>query len=79
MSIILDCSSTLKEPELISTKEDEILEHAEIVSYTMLIQLSERANAHDTIPIFKQSLQQEEKDMVNWIIIHTPTMLDQLC
>src|SRR5829696_742845 len=66
-----------EEMELIRTKEDAILEHAEIISYKMLIQLSQRANAQDAIPILKQNLQEEES-MANWIMDNTPMMLDQL-
>ena len=44
-----------EEMELIRTKEDAILEHAEIIGYKMLIQLSQRANAQDAIPILKQN------------------------
>ncbi len=35
----------LEEMELIRTKEDAILEHAEIVSYKMLMQLADRVGA----------------------------------
>ena len=66
-----------EEMELIRTKEDAILEHAEIIGYKMLIQLSQRANAQDAIPILKQNLQEEES-MANWIMDNTPMMLDQL-
>jgi ferritin-like metal-binding protein YciE len=63
--------------ELIRSKEDAILEHAEIIGYKILIQLSQRANAQDAIPILKQNLQEEES-MATWIMDNTPTMLDQL-
>ena len=66
-----------EEMELIRTKEDAILEHTEIIGYKMLIQLSQRANAQDAIPILKQNLQEEES-MANWIMDNTPMMLDQL-
>jgi ferritin-like metal-binding protein YciE len=66
-----------EEMELIRSKEDAILEHAEIIGYKMLIQLSQRANAQDAIPILKQNLQEEES-MATWIMDNTPTMLDQL-
>src|ERR671911_49631 len=66
-----------EEIELIRTKEDAILEHAEIISYKMLIQLSQRANAQDAIPILKQNLQEEES-MANWIMDNTPMTLDYL-
>ena len=43
----------------------------------MLIQLSQRANAQDAIPILKQNLQEEES-MAKWIMDNTPMTLDQL-
>jgi ferritin-like metal-binding protein YciE len=67
----------LEELELIRTKEDAILEHAEIVSYRMLMQLAERAGAQDAIPLLKQNLQEEES-MAKWIMDNTPSMLDRL-
>src|ERR687896_207156 len=66
-----------EELELIRTKEDAILEHAEIIGYKMLIQLSQRANAQDAIPILKQNLQEEES-MASWIMDNTPMTLDYL-
>ncbi len=66
-----------EEMELIRTKEDAILEHAEIVSYQMCMQLAERAGAQDAIPLLKQNLQEEES-MAKWIMDNTPLMLDQL-
>jgi ferritin-like metal-binding protein YciE len=63
--------------ELIRTKEDAILEHSEIIGYKMLMQLAQRAGADDVIPILKQNLQEEES-MAEWIMSHTPAMLDQL-
>jgi ferritin-like metal-binding protein YciE len=66
-----------EEMELIRTKEDAILEHSEIIGYKMLMQLAQRAGADDVIPILKQNLQEEES-MAEWIMSHTPAMLDQL-
>lgn len=66
-----------EEMELIRCKEDAILEHAEIIGYKMLIQLSQRANAQDAIPILKQNLQEEES-MAKWIMDNTPMTLDYL-
>ena len=67
----------LEELDLIRAKEDAILEHAEIVSYQMLIQLAERAGAQDAMPLLKQNLQEEES-MAKWIMDNTPLMLDRL-
>jgi ferritin-like metal-binding protein YciE len=66
-----------EEMELIRTKEDAILEHAEIIGYKMVIQLAERAGAQDVIPALKKNLQ-EEQSMADWIMDNTPLMLDQL-
>src|ERR687891_645410 len=66
-----------EEMELIRTKEDAILENAEIIGYKMLIQLSQRANAQDAITILKQNLQEEES-MANWIMDNTPMTLDYI-
>src|ERR671921_621447 len=77
-SVTADTDNPLpEEMELIRTKEDAILEHAEIIGYKMLIQLSQRANAQDAITILKQNLQEEES-MANWIMDNTPMTLDQL-
>jgi ferritin-like metal-binding protein YciE len=66
-----------EEIELIRTKEDAILEHAEIIGYKMVMQLAERAGAQEVIPALKQSLQ-EEQSMADWIMDNTPVILDQL-
>jgi hypothetical protein len=36
--------------ELIRTKEDAILENAEIIGYKMVMQIAERTGAQDIIP-----------------------------
>ena len=66
-----------EEMELMQTKEDLIIENAEIVAYDMLIQIAQRSNLQDAIPVLKQSLQEEES-MANWIKTNTPAVLDQL-
>jgi hypothetical protein len=66
-----------EEMELIRTKEDAILENAEIVGYKMVIQIAERAGAQDTIPVLEQNMK-EEQSMADWIMANTPLMLDQL-
>ena len=67
----------LEEMELLRTKQDLIIEYAEIVAYDMLIQICQRSNLEDAIPILKQNLSEEES-MANWIKTNTPTMLNQL-
>jgi ferritin-like metal-binding protein YciE len=66
-----------EEMELIRTKEDAILENAEIVGYKMVIQIAERAGAQDTIPVLEQNMK-EEQSMADWIMANTPLMLDKL-
>jgi ferritin-like metal-binding protein YciE len=66
-----------EEMELLRTKQDLIIEYAEIVAYDMLIQIAQRSNLEDAIPILKQNLSEEES-MANWIKTNTPTMLNQL-
>src|ERR671918_1818050 len=65
-----------EEMELIRTKEDAILENAEIIGYKMLMQVAERAGAQDTIPVLEQNMK-EEQSMADWIVAHTPAMLDR--
>src|ERR687886_1819387 len=66
-----------EEMELMNTKQDLIIENAEIVAYEMLIQICQRSNLGDAIPILKQNLSEEES-MANWIKTNPPVMLDQL-
>ena len=65
------------EKELMRAKEDMIIENAEIISYKMLIQLAEKLNVQDAIPILKQNLQEEEV-MATWLMANVPTMLNRL-
>src|SRR5918911_708505 len=64
----------LEEMELLRTKQDLIIENAEIVAYDMLIQIVQRSNLENAVALLKQSLREEEF-MANWI--KTPTMLNQ--
>jgi hypothetical protein len=66
-----------EEMELIRTKEDAILENAEIIGYKMVMQIAERAGAQETIPALEQNMK-EEQSMANWIMDNTPVMLDKL-
>ncbi len=76
-SIVSDESkaSMEAEKELIRTKEDAIIENAEIVSYKMLVEMAEKAQMKDVIPVLKQSLQ-EETAMVNFIMGNAPLVLN---
>ncbi|MDQ3967212.1 MAG: ferritin-like domain-containing protein [Thermoproteota archaeon] len=55
------------EKELIQTKEDAIIENAEIVSYKMLIHMAQEIGLQDPIPALNKNLQ-EETAMVNFIM-----------
>ena len=66
-----------EEMELIRTKEDAILENAEIIGYKMVMHIAQITGAQDIIPILEQNIK-EEQSMAEWIITHTPAMLGQL-
>jgi ferritin-like metal-binding protein YciE len=68
---------TSAESELIATKEDAIVENAEIILYDMLTHLAERLNATHAISILSESLS-EERSMADWIKTNTPDMVAQL-
>ncbi len=68
---------TSAESELIATKEDAIVENAEIILYDMLTHLAERMNAANAIAILSESLS-EERSMADWIKTNTPDMVAQL-
>jgi len=65
------------EKELIRTKEDAIIENAEIVSYKMLMELTDKAGLKDASAKLKQSLQ-EEAAMANFITGNAPVLLSLL-
>ncbi len=68
---------TSAESELKATKEDAIVENAEIILYDMLTHLAERMNAVNAIAILSESLS-EEKAMADWIRTNTPDMVAEL-
>jgi ferritin-like metal-binding protein YciE len=68
---------TSAESELKATKEDAIIENAEIILYDMLTHLAERMNAANAIAILSESLS-EERAMADWIRTNTPDMVAQL-
>jgi ferritin-like metal-binding protein YciE len=65
------------EKELIQTKQDAIIENAEVVSYKTLILMAQEAGMQDVIPELNKSLQ-EETAMVNFIMGNAPAVLRQL-
>ena len=65
------------ERELIQTERDAIIENAEIVKYTILLEIAKRVGAMDAIPVIDQNLK-EEAQMANWIIANTPNLLRRL-
>ena len=68
---------TSAELELKGTKEDAVIENAEIVLYDMLMQLAERMGVTNAISVLNQSLS-EEKAMAEWIRTNAPDVLMQL-
>ena len=68
---------TAAESELKATKEDAIVENAEIILYDMLTHLAERMNAANAIAILSESLS-EERAMADWIRTNTPDMVAEL-
>jgi ferritin-like metal-binding protein YciE len=65
------------EHELIQTKQDAIIENAEIVSYKMLMEISQKAGLLEALPLLQQSLL-EETAMENFIVSTTPMALTLL-
>lgn len=65
------------EKELIRTKEDAIIENAEIVSYKMLMEMTDKAGLKDASAKLQQSLQ-EEVAMANFIAGNAPVLLSML-
>ena len=62
------------EHELIQTKQDAIIENAEIVSYKMLMEISQKVGLLEALPLLQQSLL-EETAMENFIVSTTPMAL----
>ena len=65
------------EKELLEIKQDAIIENSEIISYKMLIEVSDKVNAEDALIILKQNLKEEEQ-MASWIMTNSSKTLDAL-
>ena len=65
------------EHELIQTKQDAIIENAEIVTYKMLMEISQKVGLLEALPLLQQSLL-EETAMENFIVSSTPMALTML-
>lgn len=65
------------EHELIQTKQDAIIENAEIVTYKMLMEISQKVGLLEALPFLQQSLL-EETAMENFIVSTTPMALTML-
>jgi ferritin-like metal-binding protein YciE len=65
------------EHELIQTKQDAIIENAEIVTYKMLMEISQKVGLLEALPLLQQSLL-EETAMENFIVSTTPMSLTML-
>ena len=62
------------EHELLQTKQDAIIENAEIVTYKMLMEISQKVGLLEALPLLQQSLL-EETAMENFIVSSTPMVL----
>ena len=65
------------EHELLQTKQDAIIENAEIVTYKMLMEVSQKVGLLEALPLLQQSLL-EETAMENFIVSSTPMALTML-
>ena len=65
------------EKELQEAKQDGIVENAEIISYTTLIEVAKIVGAKDALPILEQSLKEEEF-MAKWIMTNLSELLKKL-
>ncbi|MEM3094870.1 MAG: DUF892 family protein [Nitrososphaera sp.] len=65
------------EKELMRIKEDAIIENAEIVSYKLLMEMTDKAGLKDASAKLQQSLQ-EEVAMANFIACNAPLILSLL-
>ncbi len=65
------------EHELLQTKQDAIIENAEIVTYKMLMEISQKVGLLEALPLLHQSLL-EETAMENFIVSNTPMALTML-
>ena len=65
------------EKELMQSKQDAIIENAEVVSYKTLILMAQEAGMMDIVPDLNKSLQ-EEAAMVNFIMGNAPIVLRKL-
>lgn len=65
------------EHELLQTKQDAIIENAEIVTYKMLMEISQKVGLLEALPLLQQSLL-EETAMENFILSSTPLALTML-
>jgi ferritin-like metal-binding protein YciE len=70
-------SMTSAEQQIKSSKEDLVIENAEVTMYDSLLQLAQLMNAGDAVPVLTQNLA-EERAMADWIRANTPAMITQL-
>jgi ferritin-like metal-binding protein YciE len=70
-------SMTSAEQQIKSTKEDLVIENAEVTMYDTLLQVAQLMNAGDAVPVLNQNLA-EERAMADWIRANTPAMITQL-
>jgi ferritin-like metal-binding protein YciE len=67
---------TSEEMELMKTRNDMIIEDAEVIFYTLIIKTAERLGIQeDAISPLRQTLQEEER-MAKWLMDSSPSILD---
>jgi ferritin-like metal-binding protein YciE len=67
---------TSEEVELLKTKNDMIIEDAEVISYRWILKTAERLGIRDdAVSPLKQTLQEEER-MSQWLTDNSPLILD---
>jgi ferritin-like metal-binding protein YciE len=65
------------EAELKGAKEDLMIEHSEIILYSILNQIAEKAAEQEVISVLAQNID-EERAMADWIMQNTTSLVTQL-
>lgn len=74
---VADARAASAEKEIVQSKQDAIIENAEIVTYKMLMLIAEETGHKELVPELNKSLQ-EEVSMSNFIMGNAPMMLRTL-
>ena len=74
---IIHSSMSAAEQELVQSMEDTIVEDAEVTGYNLLLQMAQKMNIADSIPVLRQNLQEEVK-MFGWLRANASAMFAKL-